>query len=124
MLQRTLLIILVLSLGACQGTRRPGFGGPIIDTQGVDMNRYTADLAECEAFADQVPVAERAAAGAAAGAVVTGAIGAVLGNSDTAARGAGAGAIGGAVRGTASGLRERNMIVHNCLRGRGYRVLN
>lgn len=124
MLQRTLFIILLLSLVACQGGRRPGASGPIIDTQGVDMNRYAADLAACEAYADQVPVAERAAAGAAAGAVVTGAIGAVLGNSDTAARGAGAGAIGGAARGTASGLRERNLIIHNCLRGRGYRVLN
>lgn len=124
MLQRSLLFVLLLAMVACQGGRRPGYSGPIIDTQGVDMNRYTADLAECEAYADQVPVAERAASGAAAGAVVTGAIGAVLGNSDTAARGAGAGAIGGAARGTASGLRERTMIIHNCLRGRGYRVLN
>ncbi|MES3007661.1 MAG: glycine zipper family protein [Pseudomonadota bacterium] len=124
MLQRALLIVLVLSLAACQSGRRPGYSGPIVDTQGVDMARYSADLAECEAYADQVPVAERAATGAAVGAVVTGAIGAVLGNRDTAIRGAGAGAIGGAARGTGSGLHERNVVVHNCLRGRGYRVLN
>jgi hypothetical protein len=39
-------------------------------------------------------------------------------------RSAGVGAVGGGVQGAASGMRERDQVIHNCLRGRGYRVLN
>lgn len=124
MLQRAFLLLFTVSLVACQSGRGPLYSGPIIDPQGVDMARYQADLTECQAIADQVPVGERAVAGAATGAVIGGAVGAVVGNRNTATRSAGVGAIGGGVRGAASGMSERDRVVHNCLRGRGYRVLN
>lgn len=124
MLQRATLVLLILSFIACGSGRGPGYSGPIIDPQGVDMTRYEADLSECRAIADQVPVGERAVVGAATGAVIGGAVGAVVGNRNTATRGAGVGAIGGGVRGASSGMSERDRVVHNCLRGRGYRVLN
>lgn len=124
MIRRTTLVLLLLTLSACQGNRGPGYSGPIIDPQGVDMARYQSDLSECQSIAAQVPVGGRVVAGAATGAVIGGAVGAVVGNRDTAARGAGVGAIGGGVRGASSGMSERDRVVHNCLRGRGYRVLN
>jgi outer membrane lipoprotein SlyB len=124
MLKRMLLPVLALGLVACQSGRGPLYSGPIIDPQGVDMGRYQADLTECEAIADQVPVGERAVAGAAVGAAVGGVVGGIMGNRRTAVRSAGVGAVGGGVQGAASGMRERDQVVHNCLRGRGYRVLN
>ncbi len=124
MILRFAVYTLSLTLVACQSGRSPAYSGPIIDPQGVDMARYEVDLGECEAIADQVPVADRAIVGAATGAAIGGVFGAVLGNSRTAARGAGVGAVGGGVKGASSGLNERDRVVHNCLRGRGYRLLN
>lgn len=97
---------------------------PIIDTKGVNMTTYNQDLRECEAYADQVQIASKAAGGAVAGAVVGAVIGAAVGNSDTAQRGAGAGAAAGAARGTGRGVHEKRQVVRNCLRNRGYAVLN
>ena len=97
---------------------------PIIDTRGVDMRKYNRDLAECEAYTEQVMVTRKAAGGAVAGAVVGAAIGAAVGNSDTAQAGAGAGAVSGAAKGTARGLNEKQRVLRNCLRNRGYAVLN
>lgn len=111
------VICATVLLGACASK-------PIIDTRGVDMRKYNQDLAECQAYADQVDVTRRAAGSAAAGAVVGAVVGAAVGNSDTAQGGAGAGAAGGAARGTARGLEERERVVRNCLRNRGYAVLN
>ena len=96
----------------------------IIDTKGVDMSRYQQDLAECRNLAGQVKTGEKAARGAASGAVVGGLIGAAVGNSDDAKSGAGVGAVSGGARGVSQGEREEQQVVKNCLRGRGYRVLN
>ncbi len=97
----------------------------IIDTQGVDPERYQRDLAECEAYADEVNAAAQAGGGAARGAVVGGALGAILGGSRSAtARGAGAGGVVGGARGASEADRERLRVVRNCMQGRGYRVLN
>lgn len=124
MLQRITLGFFLFFLAACQSGRGPGYLGPIIDPQGVDMARYQTDLSQCQDIADQVPVGERAVVGAATGAVIGGAVGAVLGKRSSVPRGAGVGAIGGGVRGASSGMSERDRVVHNCLRGRGYSVLN
>ena len=97
----------------------------IIDRKGVDMARYAADLAECELYAEDVRSGEKAVRGAASGAVVGGAIGGIAGDSsEAAARGAGVGAVTGGARGLAEGERTRVRVVKQCLRGRGYRVLN
>ena len=97
----------------------------IIDRKGVDMARYAVDKAECEAYADEVRSGEKAVRGAASGAVVGGAIGGIVGDSsEAAARGAGVGAVTGAAQGLSQGERDKVRVVKQCLRGRGYRVLN
>jgi len=94
---------------------------PIIDTKGVNMARYEQDLEECQAFKDPIKTEVGAAKGAAAGAAVGGATGAVTGD---VAVGAGVGAIAGAARSAQLSEREKQQVVKNCLRGRGYKVLN
>lgn len=111
---------LVMLVGACTTTDEI-----IIDKKGVNMTRYSEDLAECESYADQVRTGEKAARGAASGAVVGGAVGGIIDDSsEGAARGAGVGAVTGAVRGLNEGERGEIQVVKRCLRGRGYRVLN
>jgi len=115
----------ILFLVSCSSSQRlPGQTAVIVDTQGIDLNVYEADLEECYVFAEEVPVGEKAGVGAVIGAAVGGIFGAVVGNSRTVERAAGAGAVGGAVKGTASGLSERDRVVKRCLQGRGYQVLN
>jgi outer membrane lipoprotein SlyB len=115
--------MLLLSLAACTGRDRPG-SAPIVDMKGVDRARYQADLTECRQYADQVDVTAQAGAGAAGGAVVGGLIGVIVDGGEGAARGAGVGAVGGGAQGTVRGLDERDRVVKNCLRNRGYAVLN
>lgn len=98
--------------------------GPIIDTQGVDMTRYNQDLAQCETYAGQVNTGAEAGKSAVGGAALGAVLGAIVGNSGTVARGAGVGGVLGGARGAARGEGEKEQVVKNCLRGRGYRVLN
>lgn len=114
-----LLVLLPLVLAACTTTDEV-----IIDRKGVNPAAYEQDLAECREYSDEVKTGEKAAKGAASGAVVGGLIGAAVGNSRDAQRGAGAGAVTGGARGVAEGERDQQQVVKNCLRGRGYRVLN
>lgn len=115
-MHRLLLGIAALGLAACYGT-----SGPIIDTQGVNMAQYEQDLAACEAYRDEVNMAAGVAKGTAAGAAVGGATGAITGRPGEAA---GVGAIWGGARSAQINEREKSRVVKNCLRGRGYRVLN
>jgi outer membrane lipoprotein SlyB len=113
----TLLLLVAVS---CTTTREI-----IIDTRGVNMAQYEDDLAQCEKYSDQVQVGKKAAKGAASGAAVGGAIGAVDGKRGRdAGEGAAVGAIAGGVKGLNEGERDQVRVVKNCLRGRGYRVLN
>lgn len=113
---------LTLIATACSSTP----GKPIVDMQGVNAYQYEQDLAECSSYADEVNVAGKTAGGAAAGAAVGVALGAIWdgyrGNSPE--RGAATGAVVGGAGGVGSGLSEQSQVVKNCLRGRGYRVLN
>lgn len=113
---------LTLTLG--WGCSTPG--KPIVDMKGVNQAQYEKDLEECSVYADEVNVAGKAVGGAAAGAAVGAAIGAIWDGHDgnSPARGAGTGAVLGGAGGTGSGLNERSGVIKNCLRGRGYRVLN
>ena len=119
-----LMTIALFGLGGCAGVDRMVGNKPIIDTKGVDMVAYERDLAECNAYADQVDVARKTASSAAVGAVVGGAVGAAAGNSETAKRGAGVGAATGTLRGVSSSMNERQRVIGKCLLGRGYLVLN
>lgn len=110
-----LLAVLVL-LAGCTTTDEI-----IIDKKGVDMARYDQDLAECRSYANEVQTGKKVATGAASGAAVGGLIGAITGN---AGKAAGVGAVGGGARGASEGSRSEVQVVKNCLRGRGYRILN
>ncbi len=95
---------------------------PIIEPAGVDMDQYQADIAACEEIATQVD--QKAGEGAARGALVGGLIGAVLGDSETVMRSAGVGAVAGGAGGAATTEKEKSRVVKNCLRNRGYAILN
>ncbi|MAT91989.1 MAG: glycine zipper family protein [Halioglobus sp.] len=96
----------------------------IIDEKGVNMTAYQQDLAECRQYSQGVKTGEKGARGAASGAVVGAAVGAIFGGGDGALRGGGAGAVTGGARGVSEGERDEVQVVKQCLRGRGYRVLN
>ncbi len=112
-----ILVSLVTAAG-CAGRR----AGVVIDPAGVDMGRYQQDLAQCQEIAKQVR--HRAVGGAVGGAVVGGAVGGIVGNGETAEKGAGTGAVVGMARGAAATRREKQLVIKNCLRERGYKVLN
>ena len=96
---------------------------PIVDRQGVDANRYNADLADCQQYATQVDPAAHAAAGAAVGAGLGAALGAIFGNRQTAGQGAAAYGLVGAAAGGAQGADSQMNIIRRCMSGRGYKVL-
>jgi outer membrane lipoprotein SlyB len=96
--------------------------GPIIDPAGVDMDQYEVDVAECEQISEQVE--QKAGKSAAAGAIIGGLIGAVTGNSRSVQKSAGAGAVIGGAKGAGSTSQEKEKVVKNCLRNRGYKILN
>ncbi|MCZ6620111.1 MAG: glycine zipper family protein [Gammaproteobacteria bacterium] len=122
MLRSLFLLVAVVLFSGC--ARQPFSHPPIVDMRGVDAVQYRVDLTECNQYAEQVSLGQRVGAGAIAGAVIGGAVGAAVGNSNTAQRSAGAGAVIGGARGGADGLRERRFVIRNCLRNRGYAVLN
>ena len=114
-------IIVVVGVLATGCSSRPG-SDIIIDPAYVDREQYEQDLAECERLADQVK--QKAGKSAARGAIVGGAIGAIWGGDRSFERGAGVGAVSGAAKGAAATEREQKRVVKNCLRNRGYTVLN
>ncbi len=118
---RSIFLVLVAISGCAQ---QPFAQGPIVDMRGVDAVQYRVDLDECDRYAEQVSVGQKVGAGAVAGAVIGGAVGAAVGNSERAKELAGAGAVLGGARGGADAYRERKVVVRNCLRNRGYAVLN
>ena len=97
---------------------------PIVDTKGVDFNRYENDLRECQAYALQTAsAAESAAAGAVAGAVLGALLAGAAGSNYSKGRTARVGALSGAVGAGAEGERNQRTIINRCLAGRGYKVL-
>lgn len=96
---------------------------PVVDTVGVDMRRYEADLRDCQNYAQQVNPAEHAAVGAVGGVILGAVLGAMLGNRHSAGQVAGAYGVIGAAGGGAEGAAAQRNIINNCMMGRGYRVL-
>ena len=111
-------LLALFTLAACTTTDEI-----IIDQKGVNMAAYQQDL-ECKSYSASVNTGEKAAVGAATGAVVGGLVGAITGGGEGAAKGAGIGAVGGGAKGAGQGAETEVQVVKNCLRGRGYRVLN
>ena len=97
---------------------------PIIDTQGIDFNRYEADLRACQGFATQTANAgESAVGGAVAGAMLGGLLAAAAGKGYSKTNSAQVGAVTGAVSAGAKGETDQRNIIRRCLAGRGYKVL-
>ena len=116
MKQYMTLMAMLAALAACTTTDEI-----IIDKKGVDMARYEQDLAECRTYSEEVQTGQKVAKGAASGAVVGGLIGAITGD---AGKAAGVGAVGGGARRANEGSQDEVRVVKNCLRGRGYKILN
>lgn len=117
---RRLLIPLLLAALAAGCAAHPD---PIIDTKGVDPERLAEDWDECEAYTEEIIMARGVAKGAAVGAAVGAATGAVSSRRDV-GEAAGVGAIYGGTRSGLDADREKQKVFKNCMRGRGYRVLN
>jgi hypothetical protein len=110
------LVLAVLGASGCAAHR-----DPIIDQKGVDPDRLARDWQECEAYSNEVVIAEGIARGSGTGAAVGAVAGAIGGDVGESA------AYGALYGGTRSGLdadREQQKVFKRCLTGRGYRVLN
>ena len=94
---------------------------PVVDTKGVDPELYAQDRAECEQYTDEINMVEGAAKGAAAGVAIGAAYGVVTGDVP---RGAAFGGIGGGSESALEASRDQQKVWKNCMKGRGYRVLN
>ena len=97
---------------------------PIVDTTGVDMQQYHADVEECHRLTEQVNGADRVVNSAGFGALIGALFGLVTGDPEAVAYGAGWGAVSGAASGGMSADQEKSMVMKNCLYNRGYAVLN
>jgi hypothetical protein len=105
------------------GTGCAAHPDPIIDTKGVDPEQLAEDWEECEAYTEEILIAQGVGKGAALGSVVGAATGAVS-NRREVGEAAGVGAIYGGTRSGLEADREQQKVFKNCMRGRGYRVLN
>jgi hypothetical protein len=118
--------IAAVALAGCTATSQP-----IVDTKGVDQTQFAQDKYECEQYADQANVAGDAAVGALGGAAGGAALGAITGAlvpgvsaGGGAALGAATGGVVGLGAGAYSGVEQKREIYRNCMRNRGYSVLN
>ena len=94
---------------------------PVVDTYRVDMEKYAQDLAECEHVAGQLESGKTIAKSATLGAGVGAVIGAIDGD---VGEGAATGGVAGGTAGILKTDKERARVIKNCLRHRGYRILN
>ncbi|GHG78929.1 hypothetical protein [Pseudodonghicola xiamenensis] len=96
---------------------------PVID--GSVGPNYSNDLAYCQALASQQGTfSNNTAATAATGAVIAGGTTAVLNNKGTNVRDATlVGAAAGVAAGALQQQQNKEAIIKNCMRGRGYRVV-
>lgn len=107
-----------LLLSACASTYQP-----VVDMKGVKAEKYQRDLMECRNYAMQIDPANQAIAGALIGAALGAALTGTIDDS-YALTGAGAGAVSGAAAGVGKGAQDQVTVINNCMKGRGYKVLN
>jgi uncharacterized protein YcfJ len=114
----------VLFLAALTGcTAGPGYR-PIVDN-GTPKGDYNVDSDECRAVANNVQITDSAGTGAVAGALFGALLGAAVGlRGNNLAQVAAAGGVSGAAHGLVYGSAQWTQVFNNCLRGRGYNVLN
>jgi len=124
-LAKTVIVgLLSVSMVGC-ATQQMGAGyRPIIDTRGVDFNKFESDLKDCQQYAHQTAsAAQSAAAGAVAGALLGAALAAAAGSRYDRSASARVGAVSGAVGAGVEGETNQRTIIRRCLSGRGYSVL-
>ena len=117
-------ILIVILLSGCVSNDGLPNARVITDLGGVDMNKYHKDLYECRQYASQIDVGEDALAGLVAGALVGAVLGSAVGDRDTAKKGAKIGAVAGMSGEASDSAMEQDIVIRNCLIGRGYKVLN
>ena len=110
------LLFMLAVLGACAA-----HPDPIVDTKGVDPQKLARDWDECEAYTEEILIAQGVVKGSATGAAVGAVSGAI--NNDL-GRGAANGALYGGTRSGLDADEEKQKVFKRCMRGRGYRVLN
>ena len=96
----------------------------IIDTRGVDESVFKKDYSECSDFAKNIDLTERTLKQGAVAGATGAAVGAIIGGEEAAKKIGGSAAVLNAVEANLDGRNEQAMIIKNCLRGRGYKVLN
>ncbi len=117
-------MVLIALIPGCATTNTGANYRPIIDSKGVDFNKFEVDLKECQAYATQTAdAAQSAAAGAVAGALLGAAIAAAAGSRYDRYSTARVGAVTGAVGAGAEGETNQRNIIRRCLGGRGYKIL-
>lgn len=121
---------MILLSSACAG-RGVGGSNPVVDPKSVrDASQYDRDVVECRALASENTdtarsVVESGAISAAVGAGVGALLGLIFGDTvEGLASGAVIGGVSGGVQGAAESGQNYEAIFKNCLRGRGYSVLN
>jgi outer membrane lipoprotein SlyB len=112
------ILLGIIGVSGCAGRQ----ADVVIDPAGVDMERYQQDLAQCQQIAEQVR--QKAGGSAAGGTVVGGAVGGILNGGEGAVKGAGVGMVLGGARGARATREEKQLVIKNCLRERGYKILN
>lgn len=120
-MKRLIILAVVVLLSACASTTYR----PIVDMKGVDYNKYEANLQECRAYAAQAAgVGTGAGVGAVLGAAVGFALSRATGSQYNHGAAARTGAVAGGVSGAGAGAINELGVLKECLRGRGYHVLN
>ncbi|MCH9691557.1 MAG: glycine zipper family protein [Gammaproteobacteria bacterium] len=109
---------------ASQPEQVPGAGSVAVDLTRIDMRQYQLDLADCNSLAagTRNDKGRRMATHAGGGALAGAALGGILKGDLLSGTLIGAGT--GAYLGARSANNEADRIVRNCLRDRGYRILN
>ena len=96
----------------------------IIDTRGVDESVFKKDYSECSNFAKNIDLTERTLKQGAVAGATGAAVGAIIGGEEAAKKIGVSAAVLNAVEGNLDGRNKQAKIIKNCLRGRGYKVLN
>ena len=96
----------------------------VIDTRGVDESVFKKDYSECSDFAKNIDLTERTLKQGAVAGATGAAVGAIIGGEEAAKKIGGSAAVLNAVEANLDGRNEQAKIIKNCLRGRGYKVLN
>ena len=96
----------------------------VVDTKGVDLELYSADLNECKKYGKQLPTSDGVGESAMLGFVIGAILGEITGGPEVSADLAVTTAIETGSARAIENTHTQAQIVKNCLNNRGYIVLN